>query len=266
MPVCASEQPTADSLLARSRKQRPGIEIVCEAIFRPLAQLVVLALRPLRVPPPAVVLTAATVGLTAAAEVGRGQLVVAAVLLQLKTILDNADGQLARATGRVSALGRYLDSLFDLVTNAALFAAIGYLTGRPWLALAGFLALTLALSADYNLERLYRLARGEAVDATPAAAGLAGALARVYAVVYGSQDRLIERFVGRREGSDERTRLAYHARATLTVLANFGLSTQLAVAGVLLALGHATAYCWIAVGCAAALVPLLIRREVLARR
>jgi alkylation response protein AidB-like acyl-CoA dehydrogenase len=48
------------------------------------------------------------------------------------------------------------DSLSDLATNAALFAAIGYLTGRPWLALAGFLALTLALSADYNLERLYR--------------------------------------------------------------------------------------------------------------
>lgn len=270
MPAFVSKHPVADeaadSLLARSRKQRPGTEILCEVVFRPLAQLVVLALRPLRVPPPAVVLTASIVGLTAAAEVGRGQLVIAALLLQLKTILDNADGQLARASGRVSALGRYLDSLSDLATNAALFAAIGYLTGRPWLALAGFLALTLALSADYNFERLYRAARGEAVDATPAATGLAGALARVYAVVYGSQDRLIERFIVWREGSDERPRLAYHDRATLTVLANFGLSTQLAVAGVLLVLGHAAAYCWVAIGCAVALVPLLIRREVLRRR
>ena len=270
VPACLSKPPAADevavSLLARSRKQRPGTEVLCEYVFRPLAHLVVVALRPLRVPPPAVVLTAATVGLTAAAEIARGQLVVAALLLQLKTILDNADGQLARASGRVSALGRYLDSLSDLLINAALFAAIGYLAGQPWLALAGFLALTLALSADYNLDRLYRAARGLEYDATPTATGVAGALARAYAIFYGSQDRLIERFATWREGSDERTRLAYHDRATLTVLANFGLSTQLAVAGVFLALGYPAAYGWVAIGCAIALAPLMIRREVLARR
>ena len=122
------------------------------------------------------------------------------------------------------------------------------------------------MSADYNLDRLYRAARGLGYDATPTATGVAGALARAYAIFYGSQDRLIERFATWREGSDERTRLAYHDRATLTVLANFGLSTQLAAAGVLLALGHAAAYCWVAVGCAVALVPLMSRREVLARR
>ena len=32
------------------------------------------------------------------------------LLLQLKTLLDNADGQLARVTGRVTLVGRYLDT------------------------------------------------------------------------------------------------------------------------------------------------------------
>jgi archaetidylinositol phosphate synthase len=252
--------------LARSRKQRPSTELLCDYVLRPLAHLVVLVLLPLRVPPPAVVLTATTVGLTAAAELARGHLVVAAVLLQLKTILDNADGQLARASGRVSALGRYLDSLSDLLTNAALFAAIGYLTGGPWLAVVGFLALTLVLSVDYNLDRLYRIGHGQSYDAMPNAAGLGAAFRGLYAIVYGSQDRLIERFVTWRAGPDERRRLAYHDRATLVALANFGLSTQLVVAGVLIAVGHPAAYCWVVLGCTLALVPLLIRREVLARR
>ena len=55
----------------------------------------------------------------------RGELVLAAVLFQVKTLLDNADGPLARVTGRVTLVGRYLDTLADLVVNAALFAALG---------------------------------------------------------------------------------------------------------------------------------------------
>ena len=268
--VCFSKPPAASdvavSLLARSRKQRPGTELLCEYLFRPLAHLLVLALLPLRVPPPAVVLAATTVGLTAAAELARGQLVVAALLLQLKTILDNADGQLARASERITPLGRYLDSLSDLLVDAALFVAIGYLTGRPWLALVGFLALTLVLSADYNLDRLYRRVRGGGFDAMPAAAGLGAALGRVYGDLYGSHDRLFERFADWRTSVNARTQLAYHDRSTLMVLANFGLSTQLAVLGLLLALGRPTAYLWVAVGCAIMLGPLLLRREVLAHR
>lgn len=69
-----------------------------------------------------------------------------------------------------------------------------------------------------------------------------------------------------REGRDEPTRLAYRDRATLTVLVNFGLSTQLATLGILLAIGHPAAYCLVTLGCALALVPLLLRREMLAHR
>jgi archaetidylinositol phosphate synthase len=258
------------SLLARSRKRRPVTEFACEYVFRPLAHPVVLVLLRLQAAPPAVVLANTMVGIAAAVTLTRGHLVVAALLIQLKTVLDNADGQLARLSGRVSVLGRYLDSESDLVVNAALLAALGYFTGRPWLALATFVVLTLVLSANFNLERLYRAERGDGFDAEPSArGGAAAALARVYAIVYAPHDRLIERFVEwrlRRLGADATWRLAYHDRRTVGILANFGLSTQLAVLGGCLALGHPTLYCWFVLCCGLVLVALGIARELRVRR
>jgi phosphatidylglycerophosphate synthase len=129
---------------------------VCEWVFRPLAHPLVLLLARLRVPPPVVVVGAGVAGLAAAAELGRGSLLAAALLIQLKTLLDNADGQLARLTGRTSAFGRYLDSEVDLLVNAALFAALGRTSGEPVLAFLGFLALTSVLSLNFNAARISR--------------------------------------------------------------------------------------------------------------
>ena len=87
---------------------------------------------PLRVPPPAVVLAAGATGSSPRSGWRAGDLVAAALLLQLKTVLDNADGQLARLTGNdLRARSRYLDSESDLLVDAALFAALGWVTGRP---------------------------------------------------------------------------------------------------------------------------------------
>ena len=79
------------------------------------------------VAPPVVVVANAATGLFAALAIVRGELLVAALLLQLKTLLDNSDGQLARVTGRVTLAGRYLDTEADLVVNVALFAALAHL-------------------------------------------------------------------------------------------------------------------------------------------
>lgn len=202
------------------RKQRGGFDLVCELVFRPPAHLLARALAPLRVPPPAVVVAGAAVGFGAAVETGRHAFLAAALLLQLKTLLDNADGQLARATGRVTDFGRYLDSESDLVVNAAVFAGLGVWIG-PWLALAGFVLLTAVLSLNFNLERIHRGAPA-GWDGSP--------LGRAYAVLYGWQDRLAERVI----------RLP--RRATVFVASNFGLSPQLLVLGVCLAAGHPGAY------------------------
>ena len=203
-------------------------EALCEAVFRPLAHVVVLALAPLRVPPPAVVLASAAFGVAGAVELARGHLVVAALLIQAKTILDNADGQLARLTGRVTTFGRYLDAECDLLVNAALFAGLGWYTGRPLLAVLGFVALTAVLSANFNVERVARHGPVGWDDSV---------LGRVYGVLYGWQDRIAERLLASR-------RIQLWQVATL---ANLGLSTQLAVFGLCLVVGHPTAYVWLLV-------------------
>jgi phosphatidylglycerophosphate synthase len=198
---------------------------LCEAVFRPLAHLVVLALAPLRVPPPAVVLASAGFGVAGAVELARGHLVVAALLVQAKTVFDNADGQLARLTGRITDFGRYLDSECDFLVNAALFAGLGWYTGRPFAATVGFVALTAVLSLNFNVERL---ARGGPV------AWDTSVLGRVYGLVYGWQDRLADRFLRGR-----------HDLFTVGALAQLGMSSQLAAFGICIAVGSPVVYVWI---------------------
>ena len=202
--------------------------MLCEHVFRPLAHLLVVPLAWLRVPPPAVVVAATAVGVGGAVELARGHLVAAALLVQLKTVLDNADGQLARLTGKVTAFGRYLDSECDLLVNAALFAALLHPLG-----LLGFVLLTLVLSVNFNAERILA-GRPAAWDSSP--------LGRVYGVLYGWQDRLADRLLAGRVH-------AWHVSA----LANLGMSTQLAAFGLCMAVGHPLAFVGI-VACEAVLV------------
>ena len=176
-------------------------------LYRPLAHLVVLALLPLRVPPPAVVLAGTAAGIAAAFEIARGGWLAAAVLVVVKTILDGADGALARAAGCETAFGRYLDSDCDLVVNAALWVAIGYTTGRPLLAVLAFAGSTLVLSVNFNLRRLYA-----GTEAMPEGGGAAR---RFYELVYAPQDRIADRLVRRRP-----------TLTTLRVFHNLGLATQ----------------------------------------
>lgn len=205
------------SLFGRSRKPTPTREFVAEALYRPLIHPLLVVLVALRVPPTAVVVAGFAAGLAAAVEIVLGNLVAAAVLVVVKTILDGADGALARAAGRETAFGRYLDSDCDLIVNAAFFAAIGYATGHPLLALAGFAVSTLVLSLNFNLRRIY--------CGTSAMPEGGGAARRFYELAYAPQDRVIDRLVRRRP------RLA-----TLRVLHNLGLATQHTVLAVCLVL------------------------------
>jgi phosphatidylglycerophosphate synthase len=218
-------------------------------------------------------------GVAAAVAIGRGNLVAGGLLLQLKTLLDNADGQLARAAGRTSALGRYLDTEVDLLVNAAVFVALAHVTGSNALSLAGFCALTLVLSANFNADVLYRRVRGEDVVTQPSAereGRTARALAAVYGIVYAPQDRFfqavsrvgLERVARRTADAEQRRRvtLAYHDAVSVGVLANLGLSTQFAALGACLVAGSPSLYLLLTIACAAALPILQLRRDRLARR
>ncbi|HEX3291561.1 MAG TPA: CDP-alcohol phosphatidyltransferase family protein [Gaiella sp.] len=168
-------------------------------------------------PPPAVVLAGFAAGMAAAFELARGELLLAAGLLVVKTVLDGADGALARAAGRETAFGRYLDSDCDLISNAALFAALGYATGRPLAAVVGFLASTFVLSLNFNLRRLH-----SGTQAMPAGGGWPR---RLYELVYAPQDCLADRLVRRPP-----------TLSTLWILHNIGLATQHTAIAVCLAL------------------------------
>lgn len=262
--------------VSASDKERPAQEVAVAAFYGPLAHRLALALLPLRIPPPALVLVAGLVGLAAGLALALTSFLAAALLLQVKTLLDNADGRLARLSGGVTLLGRYLDTESDTALNLILFAALGAVTGQPWLALGAFCVLTLVLSADFNLAHLYREVRGGEPDVAGGSGGLIErALALVYRLFFTPQDRLIrafsvwrlERVLGEVENPSERrvATLAYHDRLTVLVLANLGLSTQLLVLGICLVAGAPTLYLWLVVAMLPLLFVLLLRRELVVR-
>jgi uncharacterized protein (DUF983 family) len=239
--------------LDRAAKVRPRSEWIMVAI-QPLARLGVRLLARTGIDPLAIVsahglLGLAAVGLIAAG--GAGPWLIAALLLQLKTLLDNMDGGLARATSRVTQMGRYYDTVIDLVVNIALFAAIA-LHSSPWMALAALLALTLLLSLDHNLERLYREERRDArTDESDPPIGAPQPLYRLFRGVYlallAPQDRAIERLdraaFARLHGSAHagaplELRLAWNDLFSTATLVNVGLSSQMLLLGLALALGR----------------------------
>jgi archaetidylinositol phosphate synthase len=275
--MTVSEQDAIARPLEGSRSDVPVRELVVAGFFGPVANGLVALLLPLRFPPAALVLANAVAGILAGVAIALEALFLGALLLQLKTVLDNADGRLARASGRASLTGRYLDTEVDLVVNIALFAALGWLTGEPLLAAAAFVVLTLTLSFDFNLVELYREAHGQGSPPSPASGStLEPALAGVYRVVFAPQDRLVRAISARRldrllgaEPDSTRRRdatLAYHDRATLAVLANLGLSSQLVALGACLVLGVPVLYLWLALGQVLLLTLLQLRRERPARR
>ncbi|MGK0139939.1 MAG: phosphatidylglycerophosphate synthase [Algoriphagus sp.] len=68
----------------------------------------------------------------------------AGFFLIFKSILDAADGELARVKQKPSYTGRYLDSVADIILNALFFLSIWFITDTPiWICIAAFLGLQL---------------------------------------------------------------------------------------------------------------------------
>ncbi len=83
---------------------------------------------------PDLVTVVGTVGVVAAsvAFVARGQLLLGTIVVGVAVLTDMLDGAMARARGRVSRWGAFLDSTMDRIADGAIFAALAY-----WLAGAG---------------------------------------------------------------------------------------------------------------------------------
>ncbi|KPD25809.1 CDP-alcohol phosphatidyltransferase [Thermus scotoductus] len=225
-------------------KERPVQEFLNLVLYRPLAHLLVRPLLSTPVKPHHLVLFHTLLVLLAAWLLLRGEDLLAAFLLQAKTVLDNADGQLARLRGEATELGRYLDTELDFLGNLALFWALGLRTGEMDRALLAFLVFILVQSYDFNLERLYRLARGlplprEVQDPeTPLLRLLRG----VYRLLFLPQDRgivALEVFLQRRF---RLMPLRFWDEWALAGVVNLGLTTQLFFLGVFLLFRQPGAY------------------------
>jgi len=59
-------------------------------------------------------------------------LVVAAILLLLKSLFDAADGEIARLRSKPSYVGRYLDSVNDFLVNTAILYAVSVATEKSF--------------------------------------------------------------------------------------------------------------------------------------
>lgn len=268
-------------------KVRPRYELVMQVVH-PLSAALVRRLALTRVEPWQVVVTHSVIGAVAAlllTSQAQAALVAAALLLQVKTVLDNADGGLARATGRVTELGRYLDTGLDLVVNVLLFLALS--SHGPWqAAVVGLVVLTVVLSYDFNAEALYRDAHSEktpeSVTRTDQSvsqdAGVSTALRvfrALYQAVLAPQDRAIRRLDAAlfrtASGRDYAAaplveRRAWSNLASTGALVNLGLSTQYVVLGLCAALGAPFVYVYVVIAQGIYLVAFQVMRVVTFQR
>ena len=111
---------------------------------RPVAKVIASSLKDTTFTPIHVTIGFLISGLIAIYCIIIGEYWLAAIFLILKSILDAADGELARIRQKPSYSGRYLDSVADIILNALIFIAIWYITDTPiWIYLIAFLGLQL---------------------------------------------------------------------------------------------------------------------------
>jgi len=128
----------------------------------------------------------------------------ASFFIILKSIIDAADGELARIKNTPSYVGRYLDSVFDIVLNFLFFIAICYVSKTTfWMTLLAFFCIQLQ-GTLYNY--YYVILRNKSIggdrtskifeDKSPRA--LPGEsqksvdiMFKIYTIVYGVFDKII---------------------------------------------------------------------------
>jgi len=86
----------------------------------------------------------------------------AGVLVQLSSIIDGVDGELARLLGKQSRLGAFIDALLDRLANIAIIASLAYFiaTNIHYPASLTLIVSLLAISGDLMVSYIH--ARGEA--------------------------------------------------------------------------------------------------------
>ena len=168
----------------------------------------------------------------------------AAFFIVLKSGIDAADGELARLKNKPSYVGRYLDSVFDIILNFLFLMTICYVSKTSfWLTILAFIGIQLQ-GTLYNY--YYVILRNKSVggDSTSkifeykSPRALHGEsqktvdiLFRIYTIVYGVFDKIIH-FLDR-----DAYKVKTFPNWFMTLLSVYGLGFQLLIIAVMLPLG-----------------------------
>jgi phosphatidylglycerophosphate synthase len=253
-----------------SIKSRRSDELINTYVIRPVAGWLVRFLYRTSITPNQVTIAAIAAGLLAAGCLGcktSTGLFAAGVLIELKDILDSADGQLARAKQMYSRRGRFLDSLGDVFVNAALFTGMIINLNAEYpsviLAIAGFAGITLRVSYHVfyhvtylHLNEQYDMNRtDEAITSADRSANPTDLLLqKAYLLIYGWQDRLmaiIDRWcLGHQLRNTESSRDTLMVRwysdiVALRLSGCIGLGTEIALFAICAVSGSLWLYLWL---------------------
>ena len=224
-------------------------ELINTYLLRPVAGFIVSLLYKTSVTPNQVTVASTVAGLIAAAIYLNNEALttaVAGLMVTVKDVLDSADGQLARAKGQYTRIGRFLDSIGDFVVDLALFGALGWIlyrsTGDTWmlmLAAMGLFGITLRVSyhvfyqtsfLHFEDQYVNNRVTEELTRDDLAGDPLALALQRIFLIIYGWQDRLMLRLDSwcRRGRSDRELLLLWYSDpAGLRLSGLIGIGTEL---------------------------------------
>ncbi|MQG38302.1 MAG: CDP-alcohol phosphatidyltransferase family protein [SAR202 cluster bacterium] len=107
------------------------------------------------------------ISLIAAYFLYQGEFFIAGILVLFGSVFDLLDGGIARATGRVSKRGAMMDSVFDRVSELAVFVALAmYYTSGPDADQLGVLLAIVAMSGSLMVSYVRARAEGLGVKGT----------------------------------------------------------------------------------------------------
>ncbi|RTY90187.1 CDP-alcohol phosphatidyltransferase family protein [Flavobacterium sp. RSP46] len=208
---------------------------------RPFGKFLANQLKNTRFTPIHVTLLFGVSGLIAIYCILQGSYYFASFFIILKSMIDAADGELARLKNTPSYTGRYLDSVFDIILNFLLLMTICYVSKTSfWVTILAFIGIQLQ-GTLYNY--YYVILRNKSVggDTTSkifeykSPRALPGEtqksvdiLFRVYTLVYGTFDKIIHSL------DKEAYKVKTFPNWFMTILSIYGLGFQLLIIAVML--------------------------------
>ena len=168
----------------------------------------------------------------------------AGFFIVLKSGIDAADGELARLKNTPSYVGRYLDSVFDIILNFLFLIAICYVSKTTiWLSILAFIGIQLQ-GTLYNYYYVILRTKSVGGDTTSkifeykSPRALPGEtqksvdiLFKIYTIVYGGFDKIIHLL------DPEAYKVKTFPNWFMTLLSLYGLGFQLLIIAVMLPLG-----------------------------